>query len=89
MARRVIVAFVALVGAGLLSPGTALACPVCFGQTDSPLAAGVNWGILLLLGVLGGVLFGFVSFFVYLFKRSRALIGEDFARPHPGHGGTY
>lgn len=64
-----------------LAPSAALACPVCFGQTDSPLAAGVNWGIFLLLAVLAAVLGGFISFFIYLFKRSRALVGEELATP--------
>ena len=40
--------------------GTAAACPVCVGVSDSPLASGMNAGVLVLLGVttmvLGGIL---------------------------------
>jgi len=56
-----------LVGA----PRVALACPVCFGQSDSPMAKGVNSGIFFLLAVIGGVLVAFASFFVYLARRAR------------------
>ena len=30
-------------------PRAALACPVCFGQTDSPLASATNMGIIAML----------------------------------------
>jgi hypothetical protein len=52
-------------------PGTALACPVCFGQSDSPLALGINYGILAMLGFIGSVLLGFATFFIYLMRRAR------------------
>jgi len=55
----------------LAVPRAALACPVCFGQSDSPMAQGVNMGIFFLLGVIGVVLAGFATFFVYLARRSR------------------
>jgi hypothetical protein len=55
----------------LAAPRAALACPVCFGQSDSPMAQGVNMGIFFLLGVIGVVLAGFAAFFVYLARRSR------------------
>ena len=48
------------------APRAALACPVCFGQSDSPLAKAINMGILALLVVVVGVLGGFAGFFVYL-----------------------
>jgi hypothetical protein len=45
----------------LAADGTAHACPVCVGVSDSPLAAGMNAGVLVLLGVttvvLGGIFF--------------------------------
>jgi hypothetical protein len=58
--------------AGLLMtlPGTAHACAACFGQSDSPLAKGMNMGILSLLAVVTFVLGGFVAFFIFLVKRS-------------------
>ncbi len=63
---------VALLAALMLAvPRAALACPVCFGQSDSPMAQGVNMGIFFLLGVVGVVLAGFAAFFVYLARRAR------------------
>ena len=73
---------VLLVSAGVLvGAPPVLACPVCFGQSDSPLASGVNWGILFLLVVTGGVLTAFASFFITIFKRSRATMGEPLDVP--------
>jgi hypothetical protein len=55
----------------LAVPRAALACPVCFGQSDAPMAKGVNMGIFFLLGVVAVVLAGFAAFFIYLARRSR------------------
>jgi hypothetical protein len=57
-------------------PRVALACPVCFGQSDSPMAQGVNMGIFFLLGVVGCVLAAFAVFFAYLARRSRMLADD-------------
>jgi hypothetical protein len=46
-----------------------LACSVCFGASDSPLAKGANMGIFFMLGVTFFVLAGFGSFIVYLIRR--------------------
>jgi hypothetical protein len=54
----------------LAAPRAALACPVCFGQNDSPLAVAMNQGILLMLGVVALVLGAFASFFVVLIRRA-------------------
>ena len=51
----------------------AMACPVCFGATDSPMAEGVNNGILVLLGVIGSVQVGFVALFVGIRRRGNHL----------------
>jgi hypothetical protein len=76
----------------LLAPRLALACPVCFGQNDSPLSAAVNTGVILMLGVVGAVLGGFASFIVYLIRRAK-LAGDleadrsgPGAAPHPQEG---
>jgi hypothetical protein len=53
-----------------LGPRSALACAVCFGQSDSKLAVGMNMGILVLLLVIGSVLAVFASFFIFLARRS-------------------
>jgi len=66
--------FVALVlGAvvlGIAQP--AMACPVCFGASDSPMAAGMNNGIFFLLGIIGTVQIGFVALFVTFRRRGKA-----------------
>ena len=59
-----------LVVALALHPGPLWACAACAGQSDSPMAKGMNLGILSLLAVIGVVLGGVVSFFVYLGKKS-------------------
>ena len=53
-----------------LKPHLLLACAACAGQSDSPMAKGMNLGILSLLAVIGVVLGGVASFFVYLGKKS-------------------
>ena len=60
----------------LIVPRAALACPVCFGQSDSLMAQGVNMGIYFLLAVIVAVLAGFASFFVYLARRAKAFAEE-------------
>jgi len=47
-----------------------LACAACYGQSDSAMAKGMNWGIASLLVVVVGVLSGITTFFVYVAKRS-------------------
>jgi hypothetical protein len=53
-----------------LVPRSVLACPVCFGQSDSPLALGINYGILAMIGFIGSVLLAFAGFFIYLMRRA-------------------
>ena len=50
----------------LLVPTMSQACTACYGQSDSPMAQGMNWGIMSLLAVIGCVLAGIASFFVYV-----------------------
>lgn len=54
----------------LVSGGKAHACAACFGQSDSPLAVGLNWGIMSLLVVVVSVLGGVVAFFVHTIRRA-------------------
>ena len=72
-----------------LHPAPLLACAACYGQSDSPMASGMNWGILSLLGVvvmvLGGVVFSFIS----LARRAAAVAAATPAAPDavsPGQG---
>ncbi len=66
-----------------LVPRAALACPVCFGDSNSPLASAMNLGIIAMLGVVGAVLSGFAAFIVHLNRRARLANGEagDIAMP--------
>jgi len=54
-----------------LIPRAILACPVCFGQNDSPLASAMNLGILAMLVIVAGVLGAFATFFIYLMRRAK------------------
>jgi hypothetical protein len=60
-----------------LHPATLFACSACYGQSDSPMARGMNWGIFTLLGVVVCVLGTIASFFVYLGKRSATIASSD------------
>ena len=55
----------------LALPCSASACAVCFGNSDSPWAKALNWGILVLLFVVLTVLGGIVAFFMHMAKRAR------------------
>lgn len=57
----------------LLTPVKLFACATCYGASDSPMADGMNWGIFALLGVIVPVLATFLTFFIYLIRKSEAL----------------
>lgn len=58
----------------VLTGGTsAFACATCYGASDSPLAQGMNWGIMVLLGFVGIVLSIVTAFFVYIARRASAM----------------
>ena len=61
----------------LAAPRAALACPVCFGDNDSPMAVALNMGILFLLIIVAGVLGAFASFFIYLIRRARRVAEQE------------
>jgi hypothetical protein len=69
----------------LLAPRVALACPVCFGQNDSPMASATNMGIIVMLVVVGVVLSGFASFIIYLNRRAKLVA----AMSAQAEGGLY
>jgi len=54
-------------------PAPVRACAACFGQSDSPMAHGMNMGIFSLLLVVVFVLGGIASFFIYLAKKSASV----------------
>jgi hypothetical protein len=72
ISRFVFVAATAL----LLLPESVRACAACYGQSDSPLASGVTWGILSLLAVVMAVLGSIVSFFIYINRKSAAAVSR-------------
>jgi hypothetical protein len=72
----------------LAAPRLALACPVCFGQNDSPLAKGVNMGIFFMLGIVGVILGAFATFFVYLSRRARLFDDSASSGSHAPSEGT-
>jgi hypothetical protein len=55
----------------LAAPRLALACPVCFGNSDAPMAKATNLGIFMMLIVVAGMLASFAAFFIYLNRRAR------------------
>lgn len=55
----------------LAAPRVALACPICFGENDSPQAKAMNAGIWFMLVVVGGMMVAFGSFFISLVRRAR------------------
>ena len=67
-ARRALLAALVIVAA---SARPALACPVCFGASDAPMAVATNLGIIAMLVVVVGVLTAFAAFFIYLMRRAR------------------
>lgn len=76
--RRTAARLVALAtGAVCAWPEAVRACAVCYGQTDSPLARGLVWGIVALLGVLLVVLGGVAWFFVHQSRRAAAACGQE------------
>ena len=57
----------------LATAPSAFACATCYGASDSPLAKGMNWGIMVLLGFIGAVLTGIVAFFIHVGRNSAKL----------------
>jgi hypothetical protein len=53
-----------------LVTNTAAACTACFGQSDSEMAQGMNWGIYTLLAFVALILGGVTAFFVTIGRRS-------------------
>ena len=71
----------------LAVPRSAFACPVCFGQSDSPMASAANLSILFMLIVTVAMLTAFAAFFIHLMRRARAAEGPDYSPPDGGHYG--
>jgi hypothetical protein len=61
----------------LAAPRAAWACPVCFGQNNTPMGNAVKAGVILMLVLVGVVLTGFGTFIVQLNRRARALADDN------------
>jgi hypothetical protein len=73
MRFRKVAGLLALVLAVAGFPTVADACPVCYGDSDSPMAQGLNNAVLFLLGVVVLVQIGFAALFYSFWKRSTAM----------------
>ncbi len=56
----------------VLAPPPLFACAACYGQSDSPLAQGMNWGIFTLMGFIVSVLTGIALFFAHIVRKEEA-----------------
>jgi hypothetical protein len=61
----------------LAAPRAALACPVCFGDSNSPLAIATNMGIIAMLIVVAGMIGAFATFFIYLNRRAKRVAAQE------------
>ncbi len=64
-----------------LRPAPVLACAACYGQSDSAMARGMNWGIFSLLAVVVTVLASIATCFICLAKRSATLSASTNPQP--------
>lgn len=68
-----IAAFLAAAGTTLLKSHRAFACAVCFGDPNSLMTKGANWGILTLAIVIVMILVGIAAIAVIWGRRDRSL----------------
>ena len=54
-----------------------LACTACYGESDSPMAEGMNAGIFVLLIIIGGTLAAIAGFFLFIMRRTRIQSARD------------
>jgi hypothetical protein len=57
----------------LLVPAVLSACPVCYGNPDSPMTKSSNNAILFMIGVIGFVQIGFIAMFWSFWRRAKAM----------------
>jgi len=68
---------------------TVLACGSCYGAADSSSTAGMNFAILSMIGVTGGVLAAMSSFFFYLRKRALLSVASETEHQTNDDGGNH
>ena len=54
-----------------LTPDNLIGCATCFGDPSAPAVKGMNWAIITLLGVTGGVLGGVIHTIVTISKKTK------------------
>ncbi len=59
----------------------AMACAACYGRSDSPLASGMNWGILTLMACIVTVLVSIGGFFIYIIRRETSPAANETNSP--------
>ena len=71
----------------VFAPSKLFACAACYGANiDAPMAEGMNWGIFTLMAVIVTVLAVFLTFLIYVIRKSEALEAEaqkKFHSPEP------
>ena len=54
-----------------LTPDNLFGCATCFGDPNTPAVQGMNWAIITLLGVTGGVLGGVIHTIMTIRKKTK------------------
>jgi hypothetical protein len=83
---KVAIVFAAL--AVVFLPSSVFACGSCYGAADSPATNGMNFAILSMIGITGGVLGAMTSFFLYLRKRAQLYLSADTEHQTNDNGGV-
>jgi len=66
----------------VLAKPAVFGCAACFGRSDSPMAYGMNAGIMTLLAVILSMLALIATFFVFIIRRA-AQVTPDVSEPTP------
>ncbi len=61
----------------LFTHQNAAACATCYGESDAPMAEGMNAGIMVLLIIITGMLSGLGAFFIFLVRRSKMAAARE------------
>lgn len=69
----------------LFAKPAVLGCAACFGRSDSPMAYGMNAGIMTLLAVILSMLALIATFFVFIVRRAAQVDPDVPGSPQPPH----
>ena len=70
------IGYLALAGLLIAAP-EAQACATCYGESDAPMAEGMNAGIFTLLIVITAMLGGILAFFIFIMRRSARMAAHE------------